>query len=132
MSETVLDECSFDACLGEEDGQGFGEKRWVELEKLGVDFLAHVRRSGGIGVEILDVEFDLVEKGLDGQSDGVVVGWLGKMPLPSVFGVQKVVAGLCEESFHSAGAAAFFRVSLGFATFLASASHEHERENESK
>jgi hypothetical protein len=64
--------------------------------KLRLKFLAYIRRSGRVTVEILDVEFDLMEECLDGQSDGVVVGWLGKVLLPGVFRVHKVVTGTFE------------------------------------
>jgi hypothetical protein len=64
--------------------------------KLRLKFLAYIGRSGSVAVEILDVELDLMEECLDGQSDRVVVGWLGKMLLPGVFRVHEVVTGTFE------------------------------------
>ena len=92
----MFDECCFEACLWEQDCQRLGQEWRVELEKLGLDVLAHVRRSGRVCVEVFDMEFHLVQECLDSQSDGVVVSRLGKMLFPRMFGVQQVLARLCE------------------------------------
>jgi hypothetical protein len=73
-----------------------------------------------------------MEECLDGQSDGVVVGWLGKMLLPGVFRVHEVVTGTFEQSFRPAKALTLFRMSLDLPTLFASTSHEHEGKNEGK
>lgn len=80
--------------MWQHDGQRLRQEWRIELVKLRLNFLAHVGMTGRVTVESFDVEFDLMEKCLDGQSDGVVVSWLGKMLLPGVPRVQKVITRL--------------------------------------
>jgi hypothetical protein len=74
----VLDERELGACTGQERDDGFGEVRGVDVREGRLQLLGQ-RNGGSVVVEVLDVEFDLVEEGADRGADGGVVGGLGEM-----------------------------------------------------